>query len=56
MVAREPLGPARLSCMYMVFAPYLTLSLVHTSLQYTALELLIASIYTNIPLPIKLMF
>jgi hypothetical protein len=43
MVARElQLGPARLSCIYMVFAPYLTLSSVHTvhtvhiSLEYTA--------------------
>jgi hypothetical protein len=26
IVAREPLGPARWSCIYMVFAPYLTLS------------------------------
>jgi len=26
MVAREPLGPAKLSCIYMVFPPYLTLS------------------------------
>jgi hypothetical protein len=39
MVARElPLGPARLSCIYVVFAPYLTLPsicihTVHTSLQ-----------------------
>jgi hypothetical protein len=34
MVAREPLGPARWSCIYMVFALYLTLSYIR-NIHYT---------------------
>ena len=54
MVAREPLGPARLSCIYMVFSPYLT-SLILYTIQYTSLEhLTLRSNYINIPPPITL--
>jgi hypothetical protein len=57
MVARKlPLGPSRLPCIYMVFAPLLNFIICTQYTLYThhCNASAIAFIYTNIPLPIKL--